>query len=96
MDEGSWEDLKRGVSVKVFFFLVLPHVSAPLDMASGEEQPIKQGCQRQSSFFTCCLLLGLSRAETHLGKEGLALRRFISLYMPFHSLLYVREIRLVG
>ena len=70
--------------MKAFFFLVLPHVSVPLDMAPGEEQPIKQGCQRQISFSCCLLLQCLSRAETHLGKEGLAFHRFISLHMPFH------------
>lgn len=64
------DDLKRWVSVKAFFFLLLPHASAPLNTVPEEEQPFKQGCQRQSSFSCCLLLLCLGRAKTHVGKEG--------------------------
>lgn len=86
------DDLKRWVSVKAFFFLLLPHASAPLNTVPKEEQPFKQGCQRQSSFSRCLLLLCLGRAETHVGKEGPEFFcRFISLHMPFHCFSFFRS-----
>ena len=80
----TWKIWSAGCLWRHFSFYFSPHVSAPLNTVPEEEQPFKQGCQRQSSFSCCLLLLCLGRAETHLGKEGLAFCRFISLHMPFH------------
>lgn len=100
VDEGgSSEDLKHWVSVKASFFLVLlPHISVPLNTAPEEEQPFKQGWQWQGSFSCHRPLPCLSRAETHLGKEGLAFCRSVSFSMPFHfcSFFLSGETRMVG
>ena len=93
---GAGKIWSAGCQWRRFSFLFSPTSQLLLTWLLGRNSLSNRAVGDRVLFSRCLLLLGLSRAETHLGKEGLAFRRFISLYMPFHSLLYVREIRLVG
>lgn len=89
MDLSRWGKLRKSEAVNVCEGIFLsssspPHLSS-LSTKPEEEQPFKHGCQRQGDFSFCLLLLSLDRADTYLGKEGLALCRFISCTCLFIS-----------